>query len=178
MRTGTNGTLLAIQNMTWNGLQGLQSYPNKTLYVPYHAEYNGAALASAGELGLWGSERGLTFYQVQLSGHGKRFWTLFQEPSDIQQNFPSMHLELRIECSRSYLVACRTLATPLISLRRRETSAVLVLFTDDMRRTSEQDHTDRRSFARTSSVAKVCPTNPTPSIFTIASGDFRILFMV
>jgi carboxypeptidase D len=65
----TNGTLLAIQNVTWNGLQGLQSYPGKPFYTPYHPEYNGGSLAGAGIVGYWGSERGLTFYQVQLSGH-------------------------------------------------------------------------------------------------------------
>jgi carboxypeptidase D len=65
----TNGTLLAIQNMTWSGHQGLRSYPGKPFNVPYHKEYNGGALAGAGKLGTWGEERGLTFYQVQLAGH-------------------------------------------------------------------------------------------------------------
>lgn len=53
----------------WNGLQGFQSYPGTEFYVPYHPEYNGGALAGAGYVGQWGAERGLTFYQVQLSGH-------------------------------------------------------------------------------------------------------------
>jgi len=54
----------------WHGLQGFQSYPQShTLYVPYHPEFNGGRLAEAGEVGHWGSERGLTFYTVQLSGH-------------------------------------------------------------------------------------------------------------
>lgn len=65
----TNGTLLALQNVTWNGLQGLQSYPGEPFYTPYHPEYNAGSLAGAGILGSWGSERGLTFYQVQLAGH-------------------------------------------------------------------------------------------------------------
>ncbi|KAL5397335.1 hypothetical protein PMIN06_002697 [Paraphaeosphaeria minitans] len=65
----TNGTLLAIQNMTWNGLQGLQKYPNTTLYAPYHPEYNGGALAGSGAQGVWTSERGLTFYTARLAGH-------------------------------------------------------------------------------------------------------------
>ena len=30
----TNGTLLALQNMTWNGIQGLQEYPGIPMYVP------------------------------------------------------------------------------------------------------------------------------------------------
>ncbi|KAI4090925.1 MAG: hypothetical protein LQ344_004453 [Seirophora lacunosa] len=67
----TNGTLMALQNVTWNGMQGFQSYPGKEFYTPYHPEYNGGSLAGAGYLGLWGEERGLTFYQVQLAGHGK-----------------------------------------------------------------------------------------------------------
>ncbi|KAF2732589.1 alpha/beta-hydrolase [Polyplosphaeria fusca] len=65
----TNGTLLALQNMTWNGQQGFQSYPSTPLYAPYHPEYNGGALAGAGLQGSWGSERGLTFYTAQLAGH-------------------------------------------------------------------------------------------------------------
>ncbi|KAL8830342.1 MAG: hypothetical protein Q9191_001483 [Dirinaria sp. TL-2023a] len=65
----TNGTLTALQNVTWNGKQGLQEFPGTEFYVPYHPEYNGGALAGAGIVGYWGSERGLTFYQVQLAGH-------------------------------------------------------------------------------------------------------------
>jgi carboxypeptidase D len=66
----TNGTLLALQNVTWNGLQGFQEYPDKNpLYVPDGPTYNGGSLGGAGTLGSWGTERGLTFYQVQLSGH-------------------------------------------------------------------------------------------------------------
>ncbi|KAF2840835.1 serine carboxypeptidase [Patellaria atrata CBS 101060] len=69
MLLNTNGTLLAIQNMTWNGVQGLQEYPGTPFYVPFHPEYNGGALSGAGVVGYWGAERGLTFYQVQLAGH-------------------------------------------------------------------------------------------------------------
>ncbi|KAE9967794.1 hypothetical protein EG327_011300 [Venturia inaequalis] len=65
----TNGSLLSLQNVTWNGLQGLQSYPGKPFYVPYHPEYNGGSQAGAGILGSFGTERGVTFYQVQLAGH-------------------------------------------------------------------------------------------------------------
>ncbi|GAB7350706.1 hypothetical protein MBLNU459_g1263t1 [Dothideomycetes sp. NU459] len=66
----TNGTLLALQNVTWNGQQGFQSYPLATpFYVPYHPEFDGGSLSAAGEVGYWGTERGLTFYSVQLSGH-------------------------------------------------------------------------------------------------------------
>ncbi|KAF2155845.1 serine carboxypeptidase [Myriangium duriaei CBS 260.36] len=69
MLLSTNGTLLAIQNMTWNGCQGLDHYPDIPFYTPYHPEYNGGALAGAGYLGSWGYSRGLTFYRVQLAGH-------------------------------------------------------------------------------------------------------------
>lgn len=55
--------------MTWNGVQGLQEYPCTELYVPYHPEYNGGALAGAGYQGVWTSERGLTFYTAHLAGH-------------------------------------------------------------------------------------------------------------
>lgn len=65
----TNGTLLAIQNMTWNGHRGLERKPEKKFFVPYHEEYNGGALSAAGYVGKWGTERGLTFYDVQLAGH-------------------------------------------------------------------------------------------------------------
>ncbi|KAL9592472.1 MAG: hypothetical protein Q9219_007724, partial [cf. Caloplaca sp. 3 TL-2023] len=64
-----NGTLMALQNVTWNGVQGFQAYPGREFYAPYHPEYNGGSLAGAGFLGNWGEERGLTFYQVQLAGH-------------------------------------------------------------------------------------------------------------
>jgi carboxypeptidase D len=69
MLLSTNGTLFAIQNMTWNGMQGLQSYPSTPLYAPYHPEYNGGALAGAGVQGVWTRERGLTFYTAHLAGH-------------------------------------------------------------------------------------------------------------
>lgn len=65
----TNGTLLSLQNMTWNGMQGFQEYPGKTFFSPYHVENSDHTLASAGNVGTWGSERGLTFYYVQLAGH-------------------------------------------------------------------------------------------------------------
>ncbi|KAF2004042.1 alpha/beta-hydrolase [Amniculicola lignicola CBS 123094] len=65
----TNGTLLALQNVTWNGMQGLQAYPSIPLYAPYHPEYNGGSLAGAGIQGTWSHERGLTFYTAQLAGH-------------------------------------------------------------------------------------------------------------
>jgi carboxypeptidase D len=69
MLISTNGTLLQIQNITWNGKQGFQNYPGQQLWVPPHPEYNQGALAGWGQAGYWGSERGLTFYQAQLAGH-------------------------------------------------------------------------------------------------------------
>jgi carboxypeptidase D len=69
MLLSTNGTLFAIQNMTWNGGQGLSKYPTTSLYVPYHPEYNGGALAGAGIQGSWTQDRGLTFYTARLAGH-------------------------------------------------------------------------------------------------------------
>ena len=44
----TNGTLLALQNVTWGGIQGFSKPPTLHLYVPYHPEYNQGALADAG----------------------------------------------------------------------------------------------------------------------------------
>ncbi|PTD05982.1 putative serine carboxypeptidase [Fusarium culmorum] len=65
-----NGTLFALQNVTWNGQQGYQKYPqDKQFYVPFHPEYNGGRLSEAGIVGQWGYERGLTYYEVQLAGH-------------------------------------------------------------------------------------------------------------
>ncbi|KAK5076238.1 hypothetical protein LTS08_006865 [Lithohypha guttulata] len=66
-----NGTVFALQNMTWNGAKGFQQDPMKAnqFYVPYHPEYNGGRLSEAGYVGTWGEERGLLFYTVQLSGH-------------------------------------------------------------------------------------------------------------
>lgn len=74
----TNGSLLVIQNMTWNGLQGFQTPPATDFFVPYHPEYNGGSLAGAGNLGKWVYERGLTFYSVELAGHGKSSCNSFQ----------------------------------------------------------------------------------------------------
>ncbi|KAG2419957.1 carboxypeptidase cpdS precursor [Aspergillus terreus] len=76
-----NGSLVSIQNMTWNGLQGFQTPPTEPLYVPYHyglAEVSNATIAprpftldaGAGNLGTAHTERGLTFTTVYLAGHG------------------------------------------------------------------------------------------------------------
>ncbi|MCJ1400830.1 hypothetical protein MMC11_004038 [Xylographa trunciseda] len=65
-----NGTLLMIQNMTWNGKQGFQKAPSAEFFVPYHIDYNEEqTLAGAGVFGTTHTERGLTFVEVSLSGH-------------------------------------------------------------------------------------------------------------
>ncbi|EOA81223.1 hypothetical protein ACJQWK_06798 [Exserohilum turcicum] len=69
MLIATNGSLFALQNMTWHGVQGFSKYPCTPLYAPYHPEWNGGSLAGAGYLGKWIKERGLTFYTSFLAGH-------------------------------------------------------------------------------------------------------------
>jgi carboxypeptidase D len=65
-----NGTLLAIQNMSWGGQIGFQTKPVEPFYVPYHIEASDdATLAAAGVFGTVHSERGLTYVGVDLSGH-------------------------------------------------------------------------------------------------------------
>ena len=66
-----NGTLMAIQNMTWNGQQGFQQGPStfKDFYVPYHEEYQQGSIAASGVMGKYHTERGLTLVTVELSGH-------------------------------------------------------------------------------------------------------------
>ena len=66
-----NGTLLMIQNMTWNGAQGFQSAPSDDFFVPYHVDYSESTLAGAGVFGTTHTERGLTFVSVKLSGHSE-----------------------------------------------------------------------------------------------------------
>ncbi|CBY02081.1 hypothetical protein IAQ61_006666 [Plenodomus lingam] len=64
-----NGTLFALQNMTWNGAQGFSKYPSTELYAPYHSDYNRGSPAGHGTQGVWTKERGLTFYTARLAGH-------------------------------------------------------------------------------------------------------------
>ncbi|PQE04801.1 carboxypeptidase cpdS protein [Rutstroemia sp. NJR-2017a BBW] len=64
-----NGTLLMIQNMTWNGAQGFQTKPSDPFFVPYHDDPSLSTLAGAGILGTTHTERNLTFVYVDLSGH-------------------------------------------------------------------------------------------------------------
>jgi len=64
-----NGTLMMIQNMTWNGAQGFHSYPSAPFFVPYHIDYSLSTLAGAGRMGTTHTERGLTWVETWLSGH-------------------------------------------------------------------------------------------------------------
>lgn len=52
------GTRMAIQNMTWHGAQGFQKPIEKDFIVK-----------GRGSLGRWTEERGLTYAEVELSGH-------------------------------------------------------------------------------------------------------------
>ena len=67
----SNGTLMAVQNMTWHGAQGFSVAPSawKEFYVPYHHDPVLGSIAGAGYAGQFHTERGLTFVTVQLSGH-------------------------------------------------------------------------------------------------------------
>lgn len=64
-----NGTLLQIQNTTWGGLQGFQTEPSDSLYIPNHGDYSDSTLAASGIMGVTHTERGLTYATVELSGH-------------------------------------------------------------------------------------------------------------
>lgn len=64
-----NGTLLTIQNMTWNGGQGLSAYPDQDFFVPYHSEASMATWSASGVMGKWRTERNVTYIQQYQSGH-------------------------------------------------------------------------------------------------------------
>ena len=122
-----NGTLLALQNTTWNGLQGFQSSPfANDFFVPYHPEYNEGALAGAGYLGTYGVERGLTFYTVQLSGHGTCSTIMAFVHADISQNYPNMHLGPLTGSSNCCWVESRHWVRREILPRRRVISLALL----------------------------------------------------
>lgn len=69
-----NGTLLAIQNMTWGGRLGFQKEPHEPLFVPHHPNPNVEGSSGQGVLGTWHSERGLTWALIGLSGHQAPTW--------------------------------------------------------------------------------------------------------
>ncbi len=64
-----DGTLLAIQNITWGGQMGFQTRPTAPLYVPYHDNEDPQTAAGAGVIGTVHSERGLTYLGVAPAGH-------------------------------------------------------------------------------------------------------------
>lgn len=74
----TNATMLAIQNMTWNGKMGFQSQPSTPIVInladlEYQATFdvngfNGLD-AHQGVMGIQHYERGVMWAQTYLSGH-------------------------------------------------------------------------------------------------------------
>jgi carboxypeptidase D len=73
-----NGTMLAIQNMTWNGQQGFQTAPNTTISIKIpDIQYQevfidsgfGAIDSPQGIMGIQHFERGLMWAETYLSGH-------------------------------------------------------------------------------------------------------------
>ncbi|KAL0934827.1 carboxypeptidase cpdS [Colletotrichum truncatum] len=67
-RVPTNGTLMVLQNMTWNGQQGFDEFPNKSFFLP--AAYTDLSSQSAtGKVGDWVEQRGLNFARVYTAGH-------------------------------------------------------------------------------------------------------------
>lgn len=69
-----NGTLIAIQNMTWNGAMGFRSAPKEPLFVPHHPNPNVTGSSGQGVLGTWHEERGLTWLLIELTGHMVPGW--------------------------------------------------------------------------------------------------------
>ncbi|OIW30706.1 alpha/beta-hydrolase, partial [Coniochaeta ligniaria NRRL 30616] len=69
-----NGTLLAIQNMTFGGKLGFQERPSSPLFVPHHPNPDLATMSGQGVLGTTHTERGLTWSLVTLTGHMVPGW--------------------------------------------------------------------------------------------------------
>src|SRR5271155_4367757 len=75
----TNGTLLAIQNMTWNGMMGFQTKPTLQINITlpdlqYQALFTANGLGGydgppQGLMGIQHYERGLMWAETDLSGH-------------------------------------------------------------------------------------------------------------
>lgn len=74
----TNGTLLAIQNMTWAGQLGFQTEPSEPFVIDmpdihYSKVYEDSGLAGLngpqGQMGIQHFERGLMWVQVWGAGH-------------------------------------------------------------------------------------------------------------
>ncbi len=79
-----NGTLMTLNNMTWNGAQGFSKKPSDLFFVPYNPSIGFVVeettnqpipatpvglVAGGGYLGTTHTERGLTFVTVDLAGH-------------------------------------------------------------------------------------------------------------
>ena len=80
----TNGTLMTLNNMTWNGQQGFSSGITDDFFVPYNPSIGFVIeetenqpipatpvglVGGGGLLGKTHTERGLTFVTVYLAGH-------------------------------------------------------------------------------------------------------------
>ena len=64
------GTLLAIQNMTFGGSLGFSSPPEDDFIVPnLHPELSLSSLAGSGIMGKYHTEKKLTLVTVQIAGH-------------------------------------------------------------------------------------------------------------
>ncbi|KIW42890.1 uncharacterized protein PV06_06394 [Exophiala oligosperma] len=63
-----NGSLMALQNLTWNGAQGFSKPLENDMVVPYYPQ-GVVAQSGNGTLGKWTEDRGLIFCTVELSGH-------------------------------------------------------------------------------------------------------------
>lgn len=63
-----DGTLLAIQNLTFGGELGFQYPPEQRLYVPTR-ENSFDLQGPTGNLGTWHKERGLTYFKTRAAGH-------------------------------------------------------------------------------------------------------------
>lgn len=64
-----NGTLLAIQNMTWHDEMEFKSTPEQPLFAPYHKNPDPRVASGQGTFGRWRQERGLTISIVAKAGH-------------------------------------------------------------------------------------------------------------
>ncbi|KAF9876880.1 hypothetical protein CkaCkLH20_05726 [Colletotrichum karsti] len=67
-RVPTNGTLMVLQNMTWNGQQGFSEFPSKTFFLP-RTFSDVSSQSSSGKIGDWVEQRGLNFARVYAAGH-------------------------------------------------------------------------------------------------------------
>lgn len=66
----TNGTVLALQNATWGGSRGFNEYLPNRFFIPKHdIDSNITVSKQVGNVGKWMKRDGLTYYEVQLSGH-------------------------------------------------------------------------------------------------------------